>query len=78
VGAGIGGGFMDTQEPHVMKFNVAIQTRNKSEWLKAVAEEHDCMKKYEVFKLVNQRKLLKNAKVLSTTLVMKKKANGKL
>jgi hypothetical protein len=38
VGAGISGGL------HVMKFNEAMQTQDKSEWLKAVAEEHDCMK----------------------------------
>jgi hypothetical protein len=52
VGAGIGGGFVDTQELHVMKFNEAMQTRDKYEWLKAVAQEHDRMKKYEVFKPV--------------------------
>jgi Reverse transcriptase (RNA-dependent DNA polymerase) len=77
VGAGIGGGFVDTQELHVTKFNEARQTRDKNEWLKAVAEEHNRMKKYEVFKAVKQSKLLKNAKVLLTTWAMKKKANGK-
>jgi Reverse transcriptase (RNA-dependent DNA polymerase) len=76
VGAGTGGGFMDTQELHVMKFNEAMQTHNKDEWLKAVAEEHDCMKKYVVFKQVKQSKLPKNAKVLSTTWAMNK-AHGK-
>jgi Reverse transcriptase (RNA-dependent DNA polymerase) len=77
VGAGIGGGFVDTQELHVMKFNEAMQTRDKNKWLKAVAEDHDHMKKYELFKPVKQSKLPKNAKVLSTTWEMKKKANGR-
>jgi Reverse transcriptase (RNA-dependent DNA polymerase) len=77
VGAGIGGVFMDTQELHILKFNEAMQTHNMKEWLKAVAEEQDHMKKYEVCKPVKQSELPKNAKVLSTTWVMKKKANGK-
>jgi hypothetical protein len=77
VGAGIGGGFVDTQELHVMKFNEAMQTRDKNKWLKAVAEEHNRMKKYEVFKAVKRSELPRNAKVLSTTWAMKKKANGK-
>jgi hypothetical protein len=63
VGAGISGGFMDTQELHVMQFNEAMQTCDKNEWLKAVAEEHDRMKKYEVFKPVKRSKLPKNTKV---------------
>jgi Reverse transcriptase (RNA-dependent DNA polymerase) len=77
VGAGVGGGFTNTQELHVMKYNEAMKTGDKEHWVKAVNEEHDRMVKYEVWKPVNRKDLPKGAKVLSTTWAMKKKSNGK-
>ncbi len=43
VGAGIGGGFVNTSELHVMKFNEAMLTGDKKEWNKAVEKEHGRM-----------------------------------
>lgn len=39
VGVGIGGGFSNTNELHIMKFKEAMKTTNKDKWMKAVKEE---------------------------------------
>ena len=41
MGAGLGGGFENTMELHVMNYNAAIKTPAKPKWDKAVEEEHD-------------------------------------
>ena len=76
VGAGIGGGFMNTNELHVMKFDEAMATADKDKWQKAVNEEHDCMTKCNVWKPVKIKEVPEGAKVISSTWAMKKKANG--
>jgi Reverse transcriptase (RNA-dependent DNA polymerase) len=76
VGAGLGGGFQDTHELHVMKYDQAMITTDKKSWIKAMDEEHDRMEKYKVFKAVKKDSLPKKAKILSSTWAMKKKANG--
>jgi hypothetical protein len=40
VGAGLGGGFENTNELHVMKFKEAMATKDKPGWVKAVDKEH--------------------------------------
>jgi hypothetical protein len=40
VGAGIGGGFVNTNELHVMKYQQAMETEDKEQWTLAVKEEH--------------------------------------
>jgi hypothetical protein len=40
VGAGLGGGFKNTNKLHVMKYDQAMQSKDKEEWEKAVEEEH--------------------------------------
>ena len=40
VGAGLGGGFANTAELHVMKYDEAMATDEKEQWEKAVEEEH--------------------------------------
>jgi hypothetical protein len=41
VGAGLlGGGFVNTQELHVMKYGQAMETKDKASWEDGVAEEH--------------------------------------
>jgi hypothetical protein len=47
VGAGLGGGFQDTHELHVMKYDQAMITKDKKSWIKAMDEEHDHMEKYK-------------------------------
>jgi hypothetical protein len=76
VGAGVGGGFQDTHELHVMKYEQAMKSKDKNAWEIAVKEEHDRMKKYKVFKAVSKDKLPKQAKILTSTWAMKKKSSG--
>ena len=38
VGAGVGGGFINTQELHVIKYKEAMQIPEKKEWKSAVLE----------------------------------------
>ena len=40
IGAGIGGGFNNTAELHVMKYNQAMQTPDRDKWKKAVQDEY--------------------------------------
>ena len=77
VGAGLGGGFINTNELHVMKYNEAMATEDKPHWDNAVGAEHDKMKKYQVFKMMAMKDLPAHAKILKTTWAMKKKSNGK-
>jgi hypothetical protein len=76
VGAGIGGGFVDTNELHVMKYKEAIAGKDAPKWEIAVEEEHECMMKHKVWEPVPIEELPKDSKVLTSTWAMKKKANG--
>jgi hypothetical protein len=51
IGAGIGRGFVNTEELHVMNYNEAIKSE-KDEWDYAVKEEHDRMVDNKVFQPV--------------------------
>jgi hypothetical protein len=48
VGAGIGGGFISTNELHVMNYQEAMKTPDKAYWRAAVDEEHQRMIKHNV------------------------------
>jgi hypothetical protein len=76
VGAGIGGGFVNTKELHVMKYDQAINGPDKEKWKQAVQEEHERMVTHGVFKTVPKDEVPIGAKVLSSAWAMKKKANG--
>jgi hypothetical protein len=41
VGAGIGGGFINTMELHVMKYDEAMAGKDKEAWKVAVEDEHN-------------------------------------
>ena len=49
MGAGLGSGFDNTNELHVMKYHKAMATADKDKWTKAVKKEYDSMKKFKVF-----------------------------
>jgi hypothetical protein len=49
VGAGLGGGFENTQELHVMKNKEAMKTPDKPDWIKGVNEEPERFKKHKRF-----------------------------
>jgi hypothetical protein len=76
VGAGIGGGFVNTSELHVMRFNEAMLTGDEKEWNKAVNQEHDCMVDQKAWIAKDRDKIPVNEKVLTNTWAMKKKASG--
>ena len=76
VGAGLGGGFVDTHELHVMKYDEAMATKDAHEWEKAVDKEHDRMVESKVFKAVPIDEVPDDATILSETWSMKKKASG--
>lgn len=76
VGAGLGGGFQNTSELHVMKYEEAMASGDKVEWEKAVAEERRKMEEYKVWTPRKLSDLPHNAKFITSTWAMKKKANG--
>jgi hypothetical protein len=76
VGAGIGGGFVTTTELHVMKYDAAMESPDAAQWKKAVEDEHDRMVNNNVWIPVPKSNVPQEAKVLTSTWAMKKKANG--
>lgn len=76
VGAGLGGGFENTRELHVMKYKEAMKSVDKKEWVLAVAEEHDRMVKSGAWHAIPKEEVPEGETVLSSTWAMKKKANG--
>ena len=55
VGAGIGGGFLNTSELRVLKYKEAINGPDREHWLKAIEEEHERMVKNNAFKTVKRK-----------------------
>ena len=76
VGAGLGGGFDNTNELRVMKYHEAMATADKEKWTEAAKDEYHRMTKFKVFQAVPRSKVLEDAKVLTSTWTMKKKASG--
>jgi hypothetical protein len=76
VGAGVGGGFTDTHELHTMVYDEAMGSTDAPKWKEAVHDEYKRMEKYKVFKPVPAKEVPKEAKILSSKWVMKKKSNG--
>jgi hypothetical protein len=76
VGAGLGGGFVNTQEFHLMKYKEAVKTSDKPHWVKGVNKEHKRFKKHKVFKEVPHAEVPLASKILTSMWAMKKKASG--
>ena len=77
VGAGLGGGFGNTQELHVMKYDQVMETEDKPKWDNAVKEEYVRMQhRHKVFKPVHRKEVPKDKKILTSTWAMKKKSSG--
>jgi hypothetical protein len=76
IGAGIGGGFLNTSELQVMKFDEAMTKSDKSNWDKAVLKLHDCFTDHTAFEAINRDEIPKGTKVITSTWAMKKKASG--
>jgi hypothetical protein len=75
IGAGIGGGFVNTEELHVMNYNEAIKLE-KDKWDYAVEEEHDRMVNNKVWTPVPIDKIPEGTKIMTSAWAMKKKSNG--
>jgi hypothetical protein len=75
IGAGIGRGFVNTEELHVMNYNEAIKSE-KDKWDYAVKEEHDRMTDNKVFQPVPIDKIPEGTKIMTSAWAMKKKPNG--
>ena len=76
LGAGTGGGFVNTQELHVMKYEDALKSKDADKWLKAIEEEHDRMVEKGVFEVVPRKDVPAGSKIMTNTWAMKKKSNG--
>lgn len=76
IGAGIGGGFDSTEELHVMKYDEAMEQPDKEKWVESVKDEKFRMDNNEVFEETLIDNVPKDAKILTSTWAMKKKANG--
>jgi hypothetical protein len=76
VGAGLGGGFEHTSELRTMKYKDAMKSPDKKKWDDAVEVEYHKIMSKEVFEPVPIENVPKDAKVLTSTWAMKKKANG--
>lgn len=76
VGAGIGGGFTNTNELHVMKYDEAIASADKEAFEKAIDEEYERMVKHKVFKAVPRESVPEGEKIIDSTWAIKKKSNG--
>ena len=78
VGAGVGGGFKNTKELCVMKYNKAVNGLEGVAWKAEVKKEHQQMESKEVFDAFKMADLPKGTKVIDTTWAMKKKSSGTL
>jgi hypothetical protein len=67
VGAGLGSGFVNTQELHVMKYDIAMATPDAKEWEKAVDKEHEQMVNSSVFKTTPLDEVPEDATILTET-----------
>jgi hypothetical protein len=76
VGAGIGGGFFNTKELHVMKSKQAMESKDAKQWERSVDEEHDRMIKHCVWQAILKRDIPRAVKIMTSTWAMKKKADG--
>jgi hypothetical protein len=54
-----------------------MRSADREHWTNAINEEHEIIIENKVWKRIKQKDLPADAKLLSTTWVMKKKANGK-
>ena len=76
VGSGIGGGFLTTNELHIMKYSEAMAGPDCDKWQAAIRDEYMRMINNKVFTVLKTLELPLQAKILTSTWAMKKKANG--
>ncbi len=78
VGAGVGGGFTNTNKLRVMKYHEPINGPDGKKWKAKVKTEHGRMVKSGVFEKVKFSVLPSEVKFIDTTWAMKMKSNRTL
>jgi hypothetical protein len=78
VGAGVGNGFINTQELQVMMYNEAINGPDGERWEAEFENEYQQMVKCKVFKPVLKSNLPPGTKIIDSVWAMKIKSNGTL
>ncbi len=78
LGAGIGGGFANTQELQVMEYHEAINGSDGELWKAEVVKEHQRMIDSGVFEPVKMSKVPEGVKLNNMTWAIKKKNSGTL
>jgi hypothetical protein len=63
VGAGIREGILHTNELHVLKYKEAMRGTDREHWTNAINEEHERRIENKVWKPINQKDLLADAKL---------------
>ena len=76
VGAGLGGGFENTNELKVLTYDEAMDSKNRIKWEKAIDVEHDRFVKNNCMQIIMGGDMPEGAKIIDTTWVMKQKASG--
>jgi hypothetical protein len=76
IGAGVGGGFVNTQELRVMTYNEAIKEPDGNCWKEEVENKLCRMIKNKVFKTVLKKDLLPETKIIDGVWAMKKKSSS--
>ena len=71
----VGGGFSNTTELKVVKYDEAMKSGDVDKWHDAVQEEHNKFKKTKVDRPVPRSNVPRWAKILTSTWAMKKKPN---
>ena len=78
VGAGLGGGFVNTNELKVMNYKEAMKGKNKNDWIWEVADEKSRFDRFNTLTAIKKKDLPKGGKIMTSTWTTKQKANGKL
>ena len=78
VGAGIDGGFENTEELKPMKYKKAISGPDGEAWKVEILSEYKRMVTNNIFEAVNSKDLPPGTKIIDSTWACKKKSNGTL
>ena len=78
VGAGLGGGFKNTNELRPMKYKEAINGPDGEARKEEIKNEHNQMLKNKMFEVTKRNDLPKGATTITSTWACKKKSNGTL
>ena len=78
VGAGLGGGFVNTAELKVIGYDEAMDSEDREQWIESCDEEHGRMVKHQVWEKTPRSEVPAGTKILTSTWAMKHKANGTL